>query len=204
MNSISRFNQITSASSWTKATSRDVLTFVHFTSARSPSCKALAPILTSLSKQAEYRKVSFVKLDVDKLSEVAKNANVMTVPSFQCYRGGVCLESFAGAVPQKMVAMLDAHLRVTNDAEVKGSPVKKVFSVLIAAALAVGGFLWFQQEERKKNEKSVKVAATAGQSCDEENTETTEVSQMVDGIVGSLQNEHDEDDDEEEEDEDED
>ncbi|KAK3270003.1 hypothetical protein CYMTET_21577, partial [Cymbomonas tetramitiformis] len=187
MNSISRFSQITSASSWTKATSRDVLTFVHFTSARSASCKALAPILTSLSKQAEYRKVSFVKLDVDKLTEVAKNANIMTVPSFQCYRGGVCLESFAGAVPQKMVSMLDAHLRVTNDAEVKSSPVKKVLSVLIAAALAVGGFVWFQQEERKKHE-TLMAAAEAGQSCDEENTGTTEVSRMADGKVDSLQN----------------
>jgi len=37
---------------------------------------------------------------------------VLSSPSFQCYRNNELLESFAGLIPAKMIAMLDTHNKV--------------------------------------------------------------------------------------------
>lgn len=43
---------------------------------------------------------------------MAAKAGVLSSPAFQCYRDNKLLESFAGLIPAKMIAMLDTHNKV--------------------------------------------------------------------------------------------
>ena len=52
---------------------------------RCPPCKRIAPFFENLSKK--YADVSFVKVDVDDLSDAAAAAGVQSVPTFQ-FRDG--------------------------------------------------------------------------------------------------------------------
>jgi thioredoxin 1 len=53
---------------------------LYFTASWCPPCKAIAPVFETLSKQSPN--ISFLKIDVDNLSETAQKYNIRSVPTF--------------------------------------------------------------------------------------------------------------------------
>ena len=91
-----------------KAGEKD-LVLVEFVAGWSTSSKNMAPYLNTLAKSPEYKKVHFVRVDMEALRSVAEKANVKALPTYQLYRNGEKLEEMSGAMPAKLVAMLKVH-----------------------------------------------------------------------------------------------
>ena len=69
----------------------------------------MQPYLNTLARSPEYKKVHFVRVDMEALRSVAEKANVKALPTYQLYRNGEKLEEMSGAMPAKLVAMLKTH-----------------------------------------------------------------------------------------------
>jgi thioredoxin 1 len=91
-----------------KAGEKDMV-LVEFVAGWSTSSKNMAPYLNTLAKSPEYKKVHFVRVDMETLGSVAQKANVKALPTYQLYRNGEKLEEMSGAMPAKLVAMLKTH-----------------------------------------------------------------------------------------------
>lgn len=65
--------------------------------------------MNTLAKSPEYKKISFVRVDMEALPAVAQRCNVKALPTYQLYRSGEKLEEMSGAMPAKLVAMLKTH-----------------------------------------------------------------------------------------------
>ena len=91
-----------------KAGEKD-LVLVEFVAGWSTSSKNMAPYLNTLARSPEYKKVHFVRVDMEALRSVAEKANVKALPTYQLYRNGEKLEEMSGAMPAKLVAMLKTH-----------------------------------------------------------------------------------------------
>jgi len=137
MNSLSRVQLVITEAQWNKAKSRGNLVLVHFANNRTPA--EVTKFFSQLSKQPEYRRVTFIKFDMIKLAAVAAKLGVDSSLTFQCYRNNEMLEGFTGMIPQKLFAMLEKH----NKAPAKGStiPVGGSLVALVLATLAAVGIL---------------------------------------------------------------
>eukprot|EP00242_Pyramimonas_sp_CCMP2087_P015840 CAMPEP_0198211388 /NCGR_PEP_ID=MMETSP1445-20131203/23568_1 /TAXON_ID=36898 /ORGANISM="Pyramimonas sp., Strain CCMP2087" /LENGTH=204 /DNA_ID=CAMNT_0043885637 /DNA_START=161 /DNA_END=775 /DNA_ORIENTATION=+ len=191
MNSLPRVHGISTESAWKKAIGRSNLVFVHFaTGGADPVTK----YVNQLSKQPEYRRVTFVKFDMDKLGPLAAKVGVVVAPTFRVYRNNVLLEGFAGVIPQKMLSMLDTHNK-SPEKKAGGIFRSKLTLLLVGTALTVGG-LWIFS---KKNKLASKAALGSAGSTGAAEGSTKGSTKGV-----SAQNAVEEDDSEEEEEEDDD
>jgi len=100
----------------TRAGERPVL--LDFTATWCAPCKRMAPFIADLSKRAEFNHITFCKIDVDHVSEVAKLCEVTSLPSFQVWVNGAKAEGFSGASPAKLLEMLKNFARKENVSQV--------------------------------------------------------------------------------------
>ncbi|CAH8629622.1 unnamed protein product [Schistosoma haematobium] len=63
-------------------------------------CSDIAPVFQELS--IKYKNMKFVKIDVDKLEDVAQRYNVRSLPTFIFLRGAEQIDRITGGVPQKL------------------------------------------------------------------------------------------------------
>ncbi|KAK8814307.1 hypothetical protein WA158_008169 [Blastocystis sp. Blastoise] len=68
-------------------------------------CKRMAPYFSALSNQNEN--INFVKIDVDKVPDVATLENVVSVPTFKLYSDKQLVAQFAGASKENLKSMVD-------------------------------------------------------------------------------------------------
>ena len=68
----------------------------------------ISPIFSSLA--SEESPSTFLKVDVDDFPEVAAEAQVSAMPTFQFYRDGKLLDKIVGADVAKLKAFTEAHL----------------------------------------------------------------------------------------------
>jgi len=80
---------------------------VYYTATWCMPCQQIRPKVDQLSMQ--YQNVSFVKVDIDELAEVAQFAGVRSVPTFEFYKKGTRVASFAGADVGKLEAFVKQH-----------------------------------------------------------------------------------------------
>ena len=85
------------------------LVLVEFVAGWSSSSKSMQPYMTTLAKSPEYKKIHFVRVDMEALPEIAQKCNVKALPSYQLWKGDEKLEEMTGALPAKLVAMLKTH-----------------------------------------------------------------------------------------------
>ncbi|DBA79778.1 hypothetical protein WJX77_003560 [Trebouxia sp. C0004] len=94
-----RVIEVTSAGDWDKrhaeAKSARKAILVDFTAAWCGPCKMVAPHFEQLS--TTYPNVIFLKVDVDKNSDVAQQCQVRAMPTFHVYSGGQKVEEIVGA-----------------------------------------------------------------------------------------------------------
>lgn len=168
MKSFSRVETLSSASAFEKALRRrDQLVLVEFVSNYSPSSKSMAPYMQTLSRSAEFKRVRFVRVDIEVVPAVAERCNVKALPTYQLYRNGEKLEEMSGALPSKLVAMLKEH----NVRESSGGVLKVVGVVLAIVGAMVGVFKIKNDIERQEREVAEKKRAEEAARLARENAE---------------------------------
>lgn len=60
-------------------------------------CKAIAPRIEKLAEESAGKPIKFVKVDVDKLSELTQRLAISAMPTFQLYKAGAMVEEIVGA-----------------------------------------------------------------------------------------------------------
>lgn len=82
----------------------DQLVLVDFYATWCPPCKAIAPYLDDLSN--EHVDVTFLKVDVDKVKDVAIKEDVKSMPTFVCYLDGKMTYKFVGADKERILDVI--------------------------------------------------------------------------------------------------
>ena len=94
---------------------RDVLggelpVLVDFWARWCPPCHMIVPVLGEIARERAGRLV-VVKVDTDENPGVARDYQVMSLPTLMLFRGGEPIRALVGAVPKmRLVAELDAAL----------------------------------------------------------------------------------------------
>ncbi|NQT81833.1 thioredoxin [bacterium] len=80
---------------------------VDFAAEWCPPCKILGPIVEEIAKEYEGRAV-VAHIDVDKAQNLARQYQVLSIPTVVFFKNGEAVESSIGAVPkQKLTEILD-------------------------------------------------------------------------------------------------
>lgn len=100
--------EVTSKGDWDKLMDCGDMTFVvDFTATWCGPCRAIGPFFEKLSMQSEYRDLAFLKVDVDQVAEVATEAEISAMPTFQVWRGGVRVDELVGSSKEQLLALVD-------------------------------------------------------------------------------------------------
>lgn len=69
--------------------------------------RQISPYFEELS--STYSGLRFLKVDVDKLNQVAAEASVRAVPAFQVWKDGAVVDEFVGASKEDLRALCEKH-----------------------------------------------------------------------------------------------
>nr|AAF05765.1 thioredoxin [Schizosaccharomyces pombe] len=100
--------QVSDSSEFKSIVCQDKLVVVDFFATWCGPCKAIAPKFEQFSNT--YSDATFIKVDVDQLSEIAAEAGVHAMPSFFLYKNGEKIEEIVGANPAKLEVRLNRSL----------------------------------------------------------------------------------------------
>lgn len=91
-------------------------TIVDFTASWCPPCRAIKPVFEEMA--THYTDIQFLKVDVDELKVVARDAKIYAMPTFIIYRGGERTnESIRGADKEALRALLESVSSVKGSDE---------------------------------------------------------------------------------------
>ncbi|GAX80070.1 hypothetical protein CEUSTIGMA_g7508.t1 [Chlamydomonas eustigma] len=95
---------ITNMDEWKATTGTDQVCIVDMFAEWCGPCKMIAPKFKAFSEQ--YTTVTFLKLDVDAVPDVAELVGVSAMPTFQVWKNGVKIDELVGASPDKLEALI--------------------------------------------------------------------------------------------------
>jgi len=84
-------------------------------------CKAIAPYFTQLS--AEYKEITFLKVDIEKCENTAARYGVRAVPNFIFLKGGQVLATVKGANKDALKSKLEEFSKQAGQKPMEGAPV---------------------------------------------------------------------------------
>jgi len=64
-------------------------------------CKVMSPVVEELA--AEMDNVTIGKVNVDEVPDLARQYNILSIPTFLIFKGGQVVEQFSGAMPKDML-----------------------------------------------------------------------------------------------------
>ena len=73
---------------FTEAINRNITTIVKFEADWCGPCKAITPVVETISEEWSDKRVEFVALDVDSAPTIASSYSIYSVPTFIAYRNG--------------------------------------------------------------------------------------------------------------------
>mmetsp|Transcript_9272 Transcript_9272/g.21766 ORF Transcript_9272/g.21766 Transcript_9272/m.21766 type:complete len:105 (+) Transcript_9272:75-389(+) len=85
------------------------ITIVDFSAEWCGPCHHISPYFKELSDSADYAGLPFIKVDVDKVADVAEKAGIQAMPTFQVWKEGVKLEEFTGAEKVKLKELCEKY-----------------------------------------------------------------------------------------------
>ncbi|PON52016.1 Thioredoxin [Parasponia andersonii] len=83
------------------------LVVVDFTASWCGPCRFIAPILTDLAKK--WTDVTFLKVDVDELKEVAEEWKIDAMPTLLFLKEGKVVDKIVGARKEELLAKVEKH-----------------------------------------------------------------------------------------------
>ena len=87
----------------------ETLTVVDFYADWCGPCRALGPVIEDIAK--ERQDVSILKVDIDKLGDLAGKHGISSIPTVIFFKKGKELERFVGAKPKDSINALIDRLR---------------------------------------------------------------------------------------------
>lgn len=87
----------------------DAVVIVDFYATWCGPCVAIAPFLKQMDEAHGSEKLIFIKVDVDKATDITKFAGIRAMPTFKAYKGGKEIKEIVGADKKKLQALIDEH-----------------------------------------------------------------------------------------------
>ena len=85
--------------------------FVDFWAPWCGPCQMMGPIVEELAREYNQEQVKIIKVDVDINPETAGRYQVMSIPTFLIFKGGVVVDKLVGGVQkEKLKEMIDKHI----------------------------------------------------------------------------------------------
>lgn len=79
----------------------DRLVVVDFWAPWCGPCKVMSPIVDELASEMEQ--VIVGKVNVDEVPDLARQYNILSIPTFLIFKGGQVVEQFSGSMPKDML-----------------------------------------------------------------------------------------------------
>ncbi|KAJ3321164.1 Cytoplasmic thioredoxin isoenzyme 2 [Blyttiomyces sp. JEL0837] len=80
------------------------LTIVDFFAEWCGPCHVISPRFAQFAEKYGTQDINFTKVDVEELPEIAEEAGIRAMPTFQLYKDGVKVGEIVGANPTKLEA----------------------------------------------------------------------------------------------------
>lgn len=85
-------------------------------------CKFIAPVVSRMADS--YADVTFAKIDVDQVKDLARRYKVSAMPTFKLIKGGEVVDTLRGANAKALVGMVAKHSGRDAEAPKAGEEVK--------------------------------------------------------------------------------
>ena len=159
----------------------------------------MAPYMQTLARTAEFKRIRFVRVDIEQVPAVAERCNVKALPTYQLYKNGEKLEEMSGALPSKLVTMLKEH-----NVKASGGGVLKVLGVVLGIAGALFGVITLKHavergELKEAEEKKAREAAELARARKESEERRRRRARALGGVEEEEEEEEEEEGEEEEE-----
>jgi thioredoxin 1 len=99
---------LTTAASWEAVVSSEEVTLVRFSAKWCKPCKSLEPLYYSLVGTDKTRSIS---VDIDEHDDICTAAKVMTLPTFQAYQHGECVQSITTSDAEALKLFISKYTR---------------------------------------------------------------------------------------------
>ncbi|KAI8112231.1 hypothetical protein M9434_003555 [Picochlorum sp. BPE23] len=110
--------------------------FVQFYQTSMWACKQLRPIFSRYSALPSFKNGIFVEVDTDEYGDIANEAGIKRVPTYQCYFDGTLVDSYTGTAPSEMRDLIERNIK-----EYCSSSGMPIWSSVLGA-IAVVGAAW--------------------------------------------------------------
>ncbi|KAK6516133.1 Cytoplasmic thioredoxin isoenzyme 2 [Arthrobotrys conoides] len=100
--------EVANLSEFNEIINQDKYTAVDFYTTWCPPCKAFAPVFTKYA--GEFLDVNFVKVDIEKASDVGKEYEITSIPTVMVFKNGQIVEGHDDLNPPELKRKLQALL----------------------------------------------------------------------------------------------
>lgn len=100
--------EINTREEFDKAISYDGLVLIDFHAIWCPPCKAISPTIDKFAQ--DYPKAKIIKVDVDKLADVAKEYSVSAMPTFIYKKEHKQIDKVVGADQNKIKHLIEKYI----------------------------------------------------------------------------------------------
>eukprot|EP00035_Acanthoeca_spectabilis_P036739 m.41406 g.41406 ORF g.41406 m.41406 type:complete len:114 (-) comp8206_c0_seq2:48-389(-) len=90
---------------------------IDFTASWCGPCKMIGPVFVEHAGKKENESLVFIKVDVDENEQVAAEAGISAMPTFQVWKGGAKVDELVGASPDKLAELIAKHKGLVMDAD---------------------------------------------------------------------------------------